>query len=144
MLSKRNGTRTDGAHISLRKAAATCCKACSSVANAGMRIVDVPMTHAMRMSTAQAGTRNLYAIFPFQYLVGKIPGGLYWKPVFNILEGLMGAALVRYPSRQAPQIVGHGRQRPAFLLVLLEEARDHRVIASKSQGEIYQTIRETV
>src|SRR5919109_4757941 len=36
---------------------------------------------------AQAGTRNLHAIFPLQYSVGKIPGGVYWKPVYHVLAG---------------------------------------------------------
>jgi transposase len=35
---------------------------------------------------AQAGTLNLNALFPLSYLVGQIPGGVYWKPVYNRLE----------------------------------------------------------
>ena len=53
MPSKHNWTRTDGAHGSPRKAAATYYRACSSVVNAGMRIVGVPMMHAMHITAAQ-------------------------------------------------------------------------------------------
>jgi hypothetical protein len=42
----------------------------------------------------QAGTLNLYAIFPLQYPFGKIPGGVYWKPVYNLLEGIVTIFLV--------------------------------------------------
>ena len=35
----------------------------------------------------QAGALNLYAIFPLQYPFGKIPGGVFWRPVYNLLEG---------------------------------------------------------
>jgi transposase len=42
----------------------------------------------------QAGTRNLNAILPLQYLFGKIPGGVYWRPVYNLLEGLFTLLVV--------------------------------------------------
>jgi hypothetical protein len=35
----------------------------------------------------KAGTRNLNAIFPLQYLLGNILGRVYWKPVYHILAG---------------------------------------------------------
>jgi transposase len=35
----------------------------------------------------QAGALNLNAIFPLQYLFGNILGGVYWRPVYNLLEG---------------------------------------------------------
>ena len=42
----------------------------------------------------QAGALNLYAIFPLQYPFGKIPGGMYWTPVYNLLEGTFTVFLV--------------------------------------------------
>jgi hypothetical protein len=41
------------------------------------------------------------------------------------LDGHMGAALVHQPIGSAQQIIGHGRERAALLLVLREEARHH-------------------
>ena len=43
---------------------------------------------------AQAGARNLNAIFPLQYLFGNILGSVYWKPVYNLLEGTLTVFLV--------------------------------------------------
>ena len=40
------------------------------------------------------GTLNLYAIFPLQYLFGNILGGVYWKPVYNLLEDTFTVFLV--------------------------------------------------
>ena len=42
----------------------------------------------------QAGTLNLYAIFPLQYPFGKIPGGVYWQPVSHLLEDTLTVFLV--------------------------------------------------
>jgi hypothetical protein len=42
----------------------------------------------------KAGTRNLNAIFPLQYPFGKIPGGVYWKPVYHLLEDTFTVFLV--------------------------------------------------
>jgi hypothetical protein len=41
------------------------------------------------------------------------------------LDGHMGTALVQQPIRSAQQLIGHGRERAALLLVLLEEACHH-------------------
>jgi hypothetical protein len=37
----------------------------------------------------QAGTRNLNAILPLQYLLSNILGGVYWKPVYHVLVGVV-------------------------------------------------------
>src|SRR5215510_420373 len=42
----------------------------------------------------QASTLNFDAIFPLQYLFGKIPGGVYWQPVYNLLEDTLTVCLV--------------------------------------------------
>jgi transposase len=42
----------------------------------------------------QAGALNLNAIFPLQYLFGNILGGVYWKPVYNLLEDTLTVFLV--------------------------------------------------
>ena len=47
-----------------------------------------------RDTTTQTGTLNLYAIFPLQYPFGKIPGSVYWKPVYNLLEDTFTVFLV--------------------------------------------------
>ena len=37
----------------------------------------------------QAGTLNLYAIFPLQYRFGNILGDVYWKPIYHVLVGVV-------------------------------------------------------
>src|SRR5262249_43178491 len=77
----------------------------------------------------QVGTLNLYAIFPLQYPFGKIPGGVYWKPVYHVLAGslevLVGNAqdMQQRPGRKTDkadarwiaELLGHGLIRPSFV-----------------------------
>src|SRR5262249_58527845 len=77
----------------------------------------------------QAGTRNLNAIFPLQYPVSKIPGGVYWHPVYNLLEGhftvlLVNAAHVKnVPGRKTDKadarwlakLLRHGLLQASFI-----------------------------
>jgi transposase len=51
------------------------------------------------------GTLNLYAIFPLQYLFGKIPGGVYWMPLCELLEA-RGVHVLRIDPRQATRAPG--------------------------------------
>jgi transposase len=78
---------------------------------------------------AQAGTLNLYATFPLQYLFGQIPGGVYWKPIYHVLVGvvevIVGKAREMRPrpghktapaaARWIAALLAPGLSRPRFL-----------------------------
>jgi transposase len=77
----------------------------------------------------QAGTHNLNAIFPLQYLFGNILGGVYWRPVHHVLSGtlevVVGNAqeMRRRPGRKTDkadarwiaELLAHGLIRPSFV-----------------------------
>jgi transposase len=43
---------------------------------------------------AKVDTQDLSHIFPVSHLFGNIGGGVYWKPIFNLMEGLFEIVLV--------------------------------------------------
>jgi hypothetical protein len=77
----------------------------------------------------QAGTLKLYAIFPLQYLFGKIPGGVYGKPVYHVRAGVVEVCLGNaHEMRSRPgtktdkrdaawiaELLAHGLLRPSFV-----------------------------
>ena len=77
----------------------------------------------------QAGTLYLNAIFPLQYPFGKIPGSVYWRPVYNLLEGQCALLVVNaqhikaVPGRKTDvkdaawlaELLRHGLLRGSFI-----------------------------
>ena len=45
-------------------------------------------------ASAKVDTQDLDYIFPLQYLFGNVVGGVFWKPIWNVLEGEMELLLV--------------------------------------------------
>ena len=45
-------------------------------------------------ASAKVDTQDLYRILPVYHLFGKIVGGVFWKPVYNLLEEHMQVFVV--------------------------------------------------
>ena len=43
---------------------------------------------------AKVATQDLYSVLPVYHIFGHIMGSVYWKPIFNLLEGQMSVLLV--------------------------------------------------
>jgi hypothetical protein len=77
----------------------------------------------------KAGTLNLNAIFPLQYPFGKIPGGVYWKPVYHVLVGTVevyighahelrsrpGKKTDKRDAAWIAELLAHGLIQPSFV-----------------------------
>ncbi len=80
-------------------------------------------------ASAKVDTQDLYRILPVYHLFGKIVGGVFWKPVYNLLEEHMQVFVVNaqhikaVPGRKTDikdaewiaDLLQHGLLRPSFI-----------------------------
>jgi transposase len=90
-------------------------------------------------TSAKVAVQDLYRILPVLHLFGNIMGGVFWKPIFNLLEGAFELLVVNaqhikaVPGRKTDvrdaewiaDLLQHGLLRPSFIPPLWQrEVRD--------------------
>jgi hypothetical protein len=61
--------------------------------------------------SAKVATQDLNGVLPVYHIFGKIGGGVYWKPVFNLLEGSFEVLVVNAQHIKAVAFAKDGHQR---------------------------------
>src|SRR5260370_7622997 len=113
-------------------------------------------------TSAKVATQDLYGVLPVYHIFGNIMGSVYWKPIWNVLEGELELLLCNaqhikaVPGRKTDvkdaewiaDLLHHGLLRPSFVPPLpkpkLRNLPPHLTILTPTHSRLLKRIQQTL